>query len=319
MLLGDLVTDEMDHSHWRQARYNAHLFRQFGGFHRYFIEYRDIPFVAYIVPVESTLMLRNSRKQKSKAQKLRDHQRRQRFIESKSICAAMPFYDISNEELSKLVPKCHNNSEYDPIKEAMLDSLDTAFAEIDKLEGEIRELKENNKMLHSQLSEEENQNQELQNFLSSDNGQIQQLQYDLEQEQMECFMYKEDMKSQGQELKREQSVNTKNISYILSLEKEINDLVKFKHGIEVSQVNDKQKCRKCGHKDGHPSRGCEAYKVVCRNCTKRGHFTKCCEWSCPTCGSEEWHATLQCPALSVICELCRVRGHLPKTKKCVYV
>ena len=131
----------MDFSLPRQHRYNAQSMQMFGGFDRQFSFYREMPFVAYIVPVESTRMFRNIKTQKSKAQKLRDQQRMQHFLERKSVCAVMPFSDISNEELSKFMPKFHN-TDYDPVKECMLGSLETAWDKNDALKDEICKLKE---------------------------------------------------------------------------------------------------------------------------------------------------------------------------------
>ena len=156
--------------------------RMFGGFNRQFSFYRDMQFVAYIVPVESTCMFRNIKKQKSKAQKLRDQQRMQHFLERKSVCVVMPFSDISNEELSKLMPKFNNNSDYDPVKECMLDSLETAWEKNDMLKEEICKLKDDNEELMLKLSEEQSRNQELEDTHLTDDMQIKQLQCDIIQE-----------------------------------------------------------------------------------------------------------------------------------------
>ena len=114
------------------------------------------------------------------------------------------------------------------------------------------------------------------------------------------------MQSQTDELEREKLQNIQHDGYIRSLEADINELVRYKRQLEVSKAKENQKCRKCDRIDGHSPGECDANKVVCRNCRKRGHLTKFCEFVCRTGGMEEFHPAKQCPALSATCELCRV-------------
>ena len=315
--------------------------RMFGGFNRQFSFYREMPFVAYIVPAESMRMFRNIKTQKSKAQKLRDQQRMQQFLERKSVCAVMPFSDITNEELSKFMPK-FRNPDYDPVKECMLGSLETAWDKNDALKDEICKLNEENEELNLQLSEEKSRNQALENTHVTNDMQIKQLQCDIIEEQVKCATLQRDIEELREVLKREQCVNIGHKSHILSLEAQITELNKSskpvtdlkpvsadvaKYGMYGKRSNPPivfkdQKatkmnmCRKCGRTDGHPPARCKANTNECLNCSTRGHFTKMCEKECIRCGSKKSHATIPCPADSVICKLCRVRGHFANTKQC---
>ena len=312
----------MDYSYWRQARYDNPLSRQFRMFHGQFSDYRETPFVAYIIPVVNPTKLHHFEKQKSKAQKLRDQRRRQRFLESKSVCAAMPFCDVSNDELSKIMPKlsahtCDSNQDSVEVTKLQI-FLETALTTVDQLQVENRKLQDN-EFLNSRLSEEQIRNRTLEKKLLSETEQIQKLQYEIERERQRCCIYQEDMQSQTEELEREKLQNIQHEGYILSLEADINELVRYKRQLEVFKAKESQKCRKCGRIDGHSLGECDANKVVCRNCRKRGHLTKFCEFVCRTCGMEEFHPAKQCPALSATCMLCRVRGHPQKTKACIYI
>ena len=289
---------DMDFSLRRQYRYNAQSMRMFGGFNRQFIFYRDMPFVAYIVPVESTRMFRNIKTQKSKAQKLRDQQRMQHFLERKSVCAVMPFSDNSNEELSKFMPKFNNNSDYDPVKECMLDSLETAWEKNDTLKEEICKLKDDNEELMLKLSEEQSRNQELEDTHLTDDMQIKELQCDIIQEQLKCATVQKDKEELKEVLIREKCVNMGHKSHILSLEAQITELKKStkpvaglkpesaevaKFGMyairsyppivfEDPNATTKKMCRQCGRSDGHPPARCKANNVVCLNCRTYGRM-----------------------------------------------
>ena len=315
--------------------------RMFGGFNRQFNFYRDMQFVAYIVPAESTRMFRNIKTQKSKAQKLRDQQRMQQFLERKSVCAVMPFSDISNEELSKFMPKFHN-PDYDPVKECMLGSLETAWDKNDALKDEICKLKDEHEELMLKLSEEQSRNQELEDTHLTDDMQIKQLQCDIIQEQLKCATVQKDIEELKEVLIREKCVNMGHKSHILSQEAQITELKKSskpvsdlksesadvtKFGMyakrsyppivfEDPNATTKKMCRQCGRSDGHPPARCEANDVACLNCRTYGHLTKMCENECLACGTKKTHATRPCPAVSAMCKLCRVRGHFANTKQC---
>ena len=130
----------------------------------------------------------------------------QQFLERKSVCAVMPFIDISNEELSKFMPK-FRNPDYDPVKECMLDSLETAWDKNDALKDKICKLKEENEELNLQLSEEKSRNQALENAHVTNDMQIKQLQCDMIEEQVKCVTLQRDIEELREVLKREQCVN----------------------------------------------------------------------------------------------------------------
>ena len=77
-------------------------------------------------------------------------------------------------------------------------------------------------------------------------------------------------------------------------------------------------CSKCGESECNNPNNCVALLNICKNCSKRGYFTKLCNFICATCGDVEYHRREHCRAVaySAKCQTCGIQGHFQGTKVC---
>ena len=105
----------------------------------------------------------------------------------------MTFCDISNNGLSKIVPKltAHTwDSKQNSVDVTKLQiSLETALTTADQLQVEYRILQEDDELLNSRLLEEQIRKRTLEKKLLSETEQIQKLQYEIERERQMCCIY----------------------------------------------------------------------------------------------------------------------------------
>ena len=93
-----------------------------------------------------------SRTQKSNTQKRRDQQQREAFNSWKSVCASMPFNDLSNNDLAKVMPKhypCKRDTDM-----IQVSNLDPKSSEINKLKSNLEQTQTTIVLLENTLAEE---------------------------------------------------------------------------------------------------------------------------------------------------------------------
>lgn len=103
---------------------------------------RDAPWNTTGVSSATPRQTKDAKKQhkpKSTMKRQRDTRRYVTFVERKSVCVAMPFYDVSNTELPKLLPKLTcvkiaNNAK-------MVSQLSIAQTEISKQQSQLENVK----------------------------------------------------------------------------------------------------------------------------------------------------------------------------------
>ena len=94
----------------------------------------------------------NITKHKSASQKRRDEQRRELFNSRKSVCASMPFSDLSNNDLAKVIPKhfpCKRDTGM-----IQVSNLDPKPSEINKLRSDLEQTQTTIVRLENTLAEE---------------------------------------------------------------------------------------------------------------------------------------------------------------------
>ena len=283
----------------------------------YFDPYSQNPLV-FCVILDTSM---NITKHKSASQKRRDEQRRDLFNSRKSVCVSMPFYDLTDDDLAKCMPKHLHN--YKP-------KLDHSSAEINSLKEEVVLLKSSVTSLQTSLTEEQKSLRiaEEQAVLSTE--QITKLRAEVNMATALKEMREEtieELKTNNSSLKQQLDASLREC-HGLTLESEhklklqnqeiIQKLIRIQE-LE-KQLHDKDSslnCTKCGESECSPN-NCAALFNICKNCSKRGHFTKLCNFICATCGDVEFHRREHCRAVaySSKCQACGIHGHFQGTNAC---
>ncbi|MEW8545340.1 MAG: hypothetical protein AB2693_17600, partial [Candidatus Thiodiazotropha sp.] len=213
----------MDYLYWRQNRsYFQHYQGQFQPHVQLQHKLHHVPTVCYLMPMSAASEWKPQKRTKSKAQILRDQKRRQQFIENKTVCSAMPFSELSNEELTKLMPKslCQVPSE---CTDCLIFESAYKFTvkEVNLLQEENKELKASISSLQCLISAEQTrlrkeerqallsaeETEKLRKALTDEKEKTQQLEYELEREKQRCCIYQEDIQAQTKQLEQKQVEN----------------------------------------------------------------------------------------------------------------
>ena len=100
-------------------------------------------------------------KPKSKAQKLRDLERRKTFLERKTVCSSLPCSELSDKEFRKLFSRPASHPDLPvAVNNTLVCSLKLAETRIKELQNEMEELKSTNILEHQRHSEEMEQSKE---------------------------------------------------------------------------------------------------------------------------------------------------------------
>ena len=300
---------------------NAYQFRRSSP---YLDPYSQNPLVFCVILDTS----RNITKHKSASQKRRDEQRRELFNSRKSVCVSMPFSDLSNNDLAKVMPKhfpCKRDT--DMIRAS---NLDPKSSKINKLTSDLEQTQTTIVRLENTLAEERKSLRiaEEQAVLSTE--QITKLRAEVNMATALKEMREEtieEIKTNNSSLKQQLDASLREC-HGLTLESEhklklqnqeiIQKLIRIQE-LE-KQLHDKDSslnCTKCGESECSPN-NCAALFNICKNCSKRGHFTKLCNFICATCGDVEFHRREHCRAVaySSKCQACGIQGHFQGTKAC---
>ena len=267
--------------------YNAYQFRRSSP---YFYPYSQSPLVFCVILDTS----RNITKHKSASQKRRDEQRRELFNSRKSVCVSMPFSDLSNNDLEKVMPKHFpRKRDTDMIRAS---NLDPKSSKINKLTSDLEQTQTTIVRLENTLAEERKSLRiaEEQAVLSTE--QITKLRAEVNMATALKEMREEtieELKTNNSSLKQQLDASLREC-HGLTLESEhklklqnqeiIQKLIRIQE-LE-KQLHDKDSslnCTKCGESECSPN-NCAALFNICKNCSKRGHFTKLCNFICATCG-----------------------------------
>ena len=109
-------------------------------------------------------------KTKSKAQKLRDLERRKTFLERKTVCSLLPCSELSDKEFRKLFSRPASHPDLPvAVNNTLVCSLRLAEAKISKLQNEMEELKSTHILVQQRHSEEMDQSKETLSFHNFNN------------------------------------------------------------------------------------------------------------------------------------------------------
>ena len=140
--------DNRRRHNWKRFNNQMNNAYQFRLSSPYFDPYSQNPLV-FCVILDTSM---NITKHKSASQKRRDEQRRELFNSRKSVCVSMPFSDLSNNDLAKVMPKhfpCKPDT--DMIRAS---NLDPKSSEINKLTSDLEQTQTTIVRLENTLAEE---------------------------------------------------------------------------------------------------------------------------------------------------------------------
>ena len=221
----------------------------------------------------------NITKHKSASQKRRDEQRRELFNSRKSVCVSMPFYDLTDDDLAKCMPKHlhtdrpkldHSSAEIYSLKEKVvllkssITSLQTSLTEERKLlriaEDQAVQSREQTSKLRTELNMatalKEMREETIEELKTSYSSLKQQLDASLR----ECHGLTLELEH---ELKVHNQETIEKLIRIQEVEKQLHD--------NDSSLN----CTIFGESECNNPNNCPALLYICKNCSKRGHFTSC--------------------------------------------